>query len=368
TTSHSIKEHQPKIKLPQSRSSDPTNINKARRYTPPLTYNSITNKPPRSDPSAMAFDESPSSPLDPHNPLASQQSRDAYLTARRRDTLEVPSGVEHLQLPPREREYPSEINLSDIPLSVAMRREPNTTPIGRWLQAVEPMSPTHDPALRPVSHWMNLPPTRTPPPGSRSFPSAPPTTSSSTAAISARQRASARPTLVTAPTMSSLAGPSNSHAFPASPSKKPTKMSPNEKSVRRLQGKKKHVPPPILTQRRIAVCKPTARKGMTSSQKPVLAPSGSAPRPRNQPIFCCPICGFRLPLLTAITQHIRDNHPRAYNSTNGHSNGPENESSEKLHDAVVLPPTPNPRHGCIALINNISVLGFITHIALRLKT
>ncbi|KAI9616974.1 hypothetical protein H4Q26_010611 [Puccinia striiformis f. sp. tritici PST-130] len=100
----------------------------------------------------MAFDESPSSPLDPHNPLASQQSRDAYLTARRRDTLEVPSGVEHLQLPHVSGNTLG-INLSDIPLSVAMRREPNTTPIGRWLQAVEPMSPTHDPALRPVSHW-----------------------------------------------------------------------------------------------------------------------------------------------------------------------------------------------------------------------
>ncbi|KAH9460318.1 hypothetical protein MJO28_004011 [Puccinia striiformis f. sp. tritici] len=290
----------------------------------------------------MAFDESPSSPLDPHNPLASQQSRDAYLTARRRDTLEVPSGVEHLQLPPREREYPSEINLSDIPLSVAMRREPNTTPIGRWLQAVEPMSPTHDPALRPVSHW--------------SSDSEPTTYSDSTSWISQLPERAAHNFEFNRRDLSSpegisptnpgyraddvqpLAGPSNSHAFPASPSKKPTKMSPNEKSVRRLQGKKKHVPPPILTQRRIAVviplskllqCKPTARKGMTSSQKPVLAPSGSAPRPRNQPIFCCPICGFRLPLLTAITQHIRDNHPRAYNSTNGHSNGPENESSEK---------------------------------------
>ncbi|KNF01349.1 hypothetical protein PSTG_05449 [Puccinia striiformis f. sp. tritici PST-78] len=328
----------------------------------------------------MASDELPSSPLDPHNPLASQQSRDAYLTARRRETLELPAGVEHLHLPPREQIYPAEINLSDIPLSVAMRREPNTTPIGRWLQAVEPMSPTNDPALRPASHW--------------SSDSEPTTLSDSNSWISKLHEKAAHNFEFNRRDLSSpegisptnpgyraagiqpFAGSSSSRPFPASPSKRPMKTSPNEKSTGRLQGKKKHVPPPILTNRRIAVViplsklrqgKPTTRKGKVSSQKAVLAPSGSALRPCNQPIFCCPICGFRLPLLTAINQHIRDNHPRAYNPTNGDVNDHEHEPSENHNDAVALPRRPIPRYICIALINDISSWLDNTHF-LRMKT
>ncbi|KAH9460319.1 hypothetical protein Pst134EB_008498 [Puccinia striiformis f. sp. tritici] len=342
TTPHSIKEHQKKIKLPQSRSSEPRTPIKLEDKPPILPIIPSPTNPFVADPSAMASDELPSSPLDPHNPLASQQSRDAYLTARRRETLELPAGVEHLHLPPREQIYPAEINLSDIPLSVAMRREPNTTPIGRWLQAVEPMSPTNDPALRPASHW--------------SSDSEPTTLSDSNSWISKLHEKAAHNFEFNRRDLSSpegisptnpgyraagiqpFAGSSSSRPFPASPSKRPMKTSPNEKSTGRLQGKKKHVPPPILTNRRIAVViplsklrqgKPTTRKGKVSSQKAVLAPSGSALRPCNQPIFCCPICGFRLPLLTAINQHIRDNHPRAYNPTNGDVNDHEHEPSEK---------------------------------------
>ncbi|KAA1139325.1 hypothetical protein PGTUg99_037756 [Puccinia graminis f. sp. tritici] len=94
----------------------------------------------------------PSSPLDPHGPLTDQQSRDAYMNARRQLPREIPPATEQLRPARREQMDLSHLNLSDIPLPGATSHEPPMTPISRWLRNIEPLSPTTDLALPTESY------------------------------------------------------------------------------------------------------------------------------------------------------------------------------------------------------------------------
>ncbi|KAI9616973.1 hypothetical protein H4Q26_010610 [Puccinia striiformis f. sp. tritici PST-130] len=262
TTPHSIKEHQKKIKLP--RAADPIRDGIRR-----VTFQ----------------------PLDPHNPLASQQSRDAYLTA----VVERRSNF----LRGRASSY----------------LHPNTTPIGRWLQAVEPMSLRMTQPYGPPHTGV---PTANPPPIGLQL-------------LDLEASRESRSQLRVQPPRSQLA---RGHQ-PDQPGLPRCRLYSRCRLKQLPQEKARPAPDPHQPQNRschplskLRQGKPTTRKGK-SSQKAVLAPSVLALRPCNQPIFCCPICGFRLPLLTAINQHIRDNHPRAYNPTNGDVNDHEHEPSEK---------------------------------------
>ncbi|PLW55262.1 hypothetical protein PCANC_10528 [Puccinia coronata f. sp. avenae] len=282
--------------------------------------------------SSQQLPSNPSSPIDPHNPLADQESRDAYLNTRRQeqaDELEAPADGGPIRLSTRLRRYPSQIQLRDIPIPAATIPEPAATPVSQWLRTVVPVTPRSDQAFAPRSYWSSE---SDPSSHSTSVSSSlPPSRNSNSLfqTLEFNRRGLHSPEGIS-PTNPGypVTGPSTSSAVrpPGSPAKKPSPL----KGFNRLHGKKKHLSPLSIPRPRQIVAvvipktrvRPSKNKRQVGSSRTQLALPSSSIRPRDPPVFTCPICSLKLPLLNPLKEHIRLCHPDQYDSALERPKGP----------------------------------------------
>ncbi|KNZ44141.1 uncharacterized protein VP01_947g8 [Puccinia sorghi] len=232
--------------------------------------------------------------------------------------LEAPSPQQPLRLTTRLRRYPLQIKLSDISTDhVPIDDQAATTPMGQWLPRVEAGPPGSRESPRPVSHW-----------SSDSDPSSDSVcTSSAVVPEEAAERLAQNLALNRhglqlpegiSPTNPGFPpdglGPLVASPRTAVSMDTPSPVKRPATAARRQHGKRqKPLPPLAIPSQRVAVVVPRTRlrpaKTLRPISDPVLAHPGRSPRPRQPPLFSCPLCNLQLPLLASIKSHIALRHP-----------------------------------------------------------
>ncbi|OAV92794.1 hypothetical protein PTTG_04946 [Puccinia triticina 1-1 BBBD Race 1] len=275
----------------------------------------------------MASDSLPPSPIDPHHPLSNLQRQHANLNHQIQQALGASSGAEKINRVRHMPAFPSQLHLSDIPIRDAPSFDQPLTPISLWLQTVEPVTPRSHQAYGAASYW-----------SSDSDISIESESVYSTCAD--RDNESPIQTLKTFD-FNRRGDYSPDGISPTNPGYRAADVQPvpGPSTTRPLPpvapGKKKHCASAHIPCR-VAVVIPITklRPAKLAAKKPQASPhrpsASSLPlRPYEQPIYCCPVCGYQLPLLSAMRHHLSQAHPHHYISSLDRQEGSQPSPADK---------------------------------------